>query len=602
MSSLVNGSDGNAQTRAVASTEPQDIQDHDVRPYSNPSETLAVDQTVHLSKIATNQDESHATSQLQRTVTTASAAGPVYSVFSKNQKRFIIFMASWAGFFSPISGTIYYPALNPLAADLNVSNTLINLTLTSYMIFQGLAPSFFGDFSDAAGRRPAYAICFSIYIAANIGLALQNSFPALFILRCIQSTGSSATIAMCSAVVADIATPAERGTYMGVAYSGSLLGPAIGPVIGGLLADFVGWRAIFWFLLALGAAFMIVFGVFLPETARTQVGNGSIPPKGWNMSLINILAMRKSRQLDPKETSERVEDEAALPRKKVTFPNPLRSVSVIFDKANALLLFYNGFIFAAFYAVSAVIPSQFAEIYHFNEFQIGLCYIPCGAGAMTAVLVNGRILDGNFSRWCKKLGIKIRKGRDQDLSNFPIEKVRLQIGIPAAYASVAFTCIFGWLIHVDGPLAAVLVVLFFTNFAISVSYNVTTTLLVDLYPKSPATAGAANNLVRCLLGAGFTAAVIPLVNAIGRGWTFTAFSVFLFITSPMLWLLYFRGMDLRADRHRRQEQKKILKEEGKILATGGEGGGAHESRQAGGELPQGPVEVKIEQGSTDIHR
>lgn len=407
---------------------------------------------------------------------------------------------------------------------------------------------------------------------------------------------------MCSAVVADIATPAERGKYLGFAYSGSLLGPAIGPVIGGLLAEFVGWRAIFWFLMALGAAFMVVFGVCLPETARTQVGNGSIPPKGWNMSLINILATRKSRQSDPKEQSDPSEDEAALSRKRVAFPNPLRSVYVIFDKANALLLFYNGFIFAAFYAVSAVIPSQFAEMYNFNEFQIGLCYIPCGAGAVMAVLVNGRFLDGNFARWCTKLGIKIRKGRDQDLSDFPIEKVRLQIGIPAGYATATLTCVFGWLIHIDGPLAAVLVVLFFTNFAISVAYNVTATLLIDFYPKSPATAGAANNLVRCLLGAGFTAAVIPLINAIGRGWTFTLISAFLFITSPMLWVLYFRGMGWRADRHQRQEQKRMLKERRDILGTGAEAGSTHDGGEADGELVQRSGSQKKEQGSTDVHR
>lgn len=57
-----------------------------------------------------------------------------YSVFTETQKRFIIFTASWAGFFSPVSSQIYFPALNTLARDLNVSSTLINLTLTSYMV------------------------------------------------------------------------------------------------------------------------------------------------------------------------------------------------------------------------------------------------------------------------------------------------------------------------------------------------------------------------------------------------------------------------------------------------------------------------------------
>jgi len=68
-------------------------------------------------------------------------SGPPYTIFSKNKKRFIIFMAMMAGFFSPFSANIYFPALNDIAADLNVTNALVNLTLTTYMIFQGLAPT-----------------------------------------------------------------------------------------------------------------------------------------------------------------------------------------------------------------------------------------------------------------------------------------------------------------------------------------------------------------------------------------------------------------------------------------------------------------------------
>ena len=63
-----------------------------------------------------------------------SAVGPVHSVFTQNQKRFIVVMASFGGFFSPVSANIYFPALNALAKDLGVTSTLINLTLTSYMV------------------------------------------------------------------------------------------------------------------------------------------------------------------------------------------------------------------------------------------------------------------------------------------------------------------------------------------------------------------------------------------------------------------------------------------------------------------------------------
>ncbi len=57
-----------------------------------------------------------------------------YSDFGSLEKKFIIFMASGAAFFSPLSANIYYPVFNTLAQDLHVSNTLINVTVTAYMV------------------------------------------------------------------------------------------------------------------------------------------------------------------------------------------------------------------------------------------------------------------------------------------------------------------------------------------------------------------------------------------------------------------------------------------------------------------------------------
>src|SRR5688572_4117412 len=83
-------------------------------------------------------------------------SGPAYSAFPRGTKLWITSMIVVASFISPVTANIYFPALNPIAEDLNVSIGLINLTLTTYMIFQGLAPTLFGDFGDQAGRRPAY--------------------------------------------------------------------------------------------------------------------------------------------------------------------------------------------------------------------------------------------------------------------------------------------------------------------------------------------------------------------------------------------------------------------------------------------------------------
>lgn len=114
-----------------------------------------------------------------------------YSVFSKSQKRWIVLCIAFAGMFSPLSSFIYYPAIHSLATDLHTSIENVNLSITVYMIVSGITPSILGDAADQIGRRPAYIFAFVVYSPANVVLAVQRSYPALLILRMVQSVGSS---------------------------------------------------------------------------------------------------------------------------------------------------------------------------------------------------------------------------------------------------------------------------------------------------------------------------------------------------------------------------------------------------------------------------
>ena len=116
-----------------------------------------------------------------------------YTIFSKTQKRWIVLCIAFAAMFSPLSSFIYYPAIHSLAADLHTSVENVNLSITVYMIVSGITPAMLGDAADQIGRRPIYTFAFLIYFFANVGLALQQSYPALLILRMIQSIGSSGT-------------------------------------------------------------------------------------------------------------------------------------------------------------------------------------------------------------------------------------------------------------------------------------------------------------------------------------------------------------------------------------------------------------------------
>ena len=129
---------------------------------------------------------------------TQSPSSPPYSVFSPVQKKWIIFIAAWAGWFSTASSFIYFPAIPFMAHDMDVSIQKINLTVTSYMIASGIFPTITGNAADRYGRRIILLVSLAVYTAANIGIALQRSFVALFLLRMLQSAAISGKIMLTS--------------------------------------------------------------------------------------------------------------------------------------------------------------------------------------------------------------------------------------------------------------------------------------------------------------------------------------------------------------------------------------------------------------------
>nr|ANF07284.1 MFS [Paecilomyces fulvus] len=445
----------------------------------------------------------------------ARRSSPPYSIFTSRQKRLIILAAAIASTFSPFSANIYYPALNSIAADLGVNNAQVNLTITTYMICQGLAPTFMGSFADTAGRRPTYIICFVIYICANVALATQHSYALLLVFRAIQSSGSSGTVALASAVAADVVTSAERGTYLALTTIGTILAPSLGPIIGGLLSQYLGWRAVFWFLAVAASVFCIPFFLFYPETCRAVVGDGSIPPPPWNMSLLDYL--RRRRTIDNIRLSQQqqtVLHHKPAPKRGYKFPNPFFTLRLLFQLPTGLVLAANGVVFASYYSVTSSMPSQFKSIYGLNDLGIGLVFVPAGLGTLCSTLLNGSLVDWNYRRLKAAAGTPVVEGQKQDNTDFPIEKARLQIALPMMFLGAVVITIYGWVM-------------------------------------AEATAMAANNLVRCLLGAAATAIVHPMINVLGRGWTYTYVGATVISIAPVLLLVLVRGLGWRKEREAR---------------------------------------------------
>ena len=313
---------------------------------------------------------------------------------------------------------------------------------------------------------------------------------------------------------------------------------------------------------------MIPFALTFPETGRNVVGNGSIAPQGWNMSLLNYLHVRKEArtqqdalQRTVSRESQRVAQQALARKRKLRFPNPLNTLHAIAEKDVALLLFYNSIIYCAFYDVMASAPQLLEEIYGYDALQIGLCFLPFGFGCFIAPQLSGKLMDFNFRRHARKIGYVIVKGKANDLRNFPLERVRIEVAMPMIILGDAALLCYGWVMQVETSLAAPLVLMFIIGLTMTSAFNSMSVMLVDLYPLSPATATAANNLVRCLMGAGATAVIIYMIESMGRGWCFTFVAAVVAGLSPILWVLDRWGPKWREARRVRIEEAQFRAQE-----------------------------------------
>ncbi|KAL1932431.1 hypothetical protein VTP01DRAFT_8109 [Rhizomucor pusillus] len=449
------------------------------------------------------------------------------------------------GLISPLSANMYLPALPEVEKDLNATTELVNITVTVYMVFQGLSPTFWGSLADRWGRRPVILGTMAVYVGANIGLALAPSYAALMVLRMLQAFGSISVIAVGAGIIGDVAAPAERGSYFGVYTTAQTIGPVIGPVLGGIIAETLSWRWVFWVLLIFAGALFVVTFMFLPETLRSLVGNGS----GYaSPTPIQWVKRQISGQTAPSPASSW--------KRFMSLPNFLEPLKYFLEADLAAVLLYLALHYAVYTAVLISMSSMFPDLYGLNQLQVGLCYLVQGFGCILGSFSAGRLLDHDYRVFARKRGLdaETKKGAKIPL-DFPIYWARLRTTWIQSGVIQIVTIIYGWMLWIHAHLVVPLILQFFMGFSLIGIFNGIQTLLVDLFPGKGASISASNNLARCILGAILSVVIEPGFQNIGTGWMFTIFTIILLLSnSSILFVLKF-GPRWRTKRAQAAEEK-----------------------------------------------
>ncbi|KAH6972467.1 major facilitator superfamily domain-containing protein [Ilyonectria sp. MPI-CAGE-AT-0026] len=461
-----------------------------------------------------------------------------FTAFSPWRRRFILTVVTTAGCFGPLAGNIYLPALPILEKEFNASATMINVTVSVFMLTFAIAPMFWSSFADVKGRRPLYIISLAIYIVANVlSAAVPSNYGALVFLRIVQAFGSAAVVSMGAGTVADVTPPAKRAFAMSIFLMGPQLGPVLGPVFGGAIGA-VSWRWIFGFL-AIGGFLLWLLIIFcLPETLQARVGDGSIyKDSGYFMfppSLFSPMAPESQRGPAPPKPSFKGY------WKMFTYP-PIGIVS-----------FNTAMLYSTYFGMAVQLPTELTIRYHWNSAATGAGFLAVGVA-----MIVGSLLGGWYSDYRREKAIYESDDGKVDPEN------RLADQIYGVIICFVGTVMFGWFVEKTYHPALVIIATFITGFGMNWVFVATTAFLTECVQQQAAGAFALGNLLRNPAAA-ISALLIPtLVNKMGAGWCFTGLAlVDLVLVGGAVMVLRVQGPVWRKQRAARMAQAKAMKPPG----------------------------------------
>ena len=193
---------------------------------------------------------------------------PVNTVKRKNKTRLALFISSILLVYPlpQMAIDIYLPSWPAMANNIHTSNELLQLSLTTYVLFLGIAQLIYGPISDRFGRRPTLLIGISLFFISSFCCIFAYSINQLLIFRAIQGLGIGCGFTVASAVLADVFEGdqlARVTSYSAMVYSLSLI---IAPILGGYLQHYIGWRANFAAMAIYAAALFMLIYFFVAET------------------------------------------------------------------------------------------------------------------------------------------------------------------------------------------------------------------------------------------------------------------------------------------------------------------------------------------------
>ena len=177
-----------------------------------------------------------------------------------------LWLLALATFAGTLGMHIFVPALPAAARSLGASVGAMQLTISLYIAGLAAGQLIYGPLADRFGRRRVLMGGLALYTVAGLAGALASEVHWLIAARLFQAAGGCAGLVLGRTIVRDTAAPDEATRRLALMNLMVTVGPSLAPIVGGLLSETLGWRAIFFVLAGLGLTGLVATWRLLPET------------------------------------------------------------------------------------------------------------------------------------------------------------------------------------------------------------------------------------------------------------------------------------------------------------------------------------------------
>src|SRR5947207_7833015 len=181
----------------------------------------------------------------------------------------IVMVCAMAGMFmQTLDQTIANVALPHMQGSLAASRDQITWVLTSYIVAAAIMTAPIGWLASRFGKRMLGVVSIAGFTLASALCGAAQSLEQMIVFRVLQGVFGAALGPLSQAIMLDLYPPQKRGSIMALWGMGVMLGPILGPTLGGVLTDSYSWRWVFYINVPFGIAACAMLAVFFKDTAR----------------------------------------------------------------------------------------------------------------------------------------------------------------------------------------------------------------------------------------------------------------------------------------------------------------------------------------------